>query len=144
MSLASGPKGIPLDSNSLRRVADKHGHLQCNNAALDEIESVVISDPIVVKAGSFDDLSIAAPEVLSADESLLARIASGAGRRSIVITVRDENGRVITEVERAMRRETIDYQAAPLSPGGYNLQVRDVADVSTNGGVHSSFLVWPE
>ena len=53
VSAASGPKGIPLDDNSIRRIADKHGHLQCNNAALDEVESVVTSEPIVVKAGSY-------------------------------------------------------------------------------------------
>lgn len=41
MSAASGPKRIPLDDNSIRRIADKHGHLQCNGAALDEVGSVV-------------------------------------------------------------------------------------------------------
>jgi len=144
VSAASGPKNVPLDDNSIRRVADKHGHLQCNNAALDEVESVVISDPIVVKAVPTEDLSVAAPEVLSAGESLAATIASHTGRRSVTITVRDEHGRVVTEVEKAMRTSTIEYRTEPLDPGGYSLEVRDLADIASTSGVNSTFLVWPE
>jgi predicted phage tail protein len=118
--------------------------LQCNNAALDEVESVVISDPIVVKAVPTEDLSVAAPEVLSAGESLAATIASHTGRRSVTITVRDEHGRVVTEVEKAMRTSTIEYRTEPLDPGGYSLEVRDLADIASTSGVNSTFLVWPE
>lgn len=144
VSAASVPKGIPLDDNSIRRIADKHGHLQCNNAALDEVESVVTSDAIVVKAGSTEDLSVAAPEILSVGEPLGATIASPTRRRSVTITVRDEHGRVVTEVEKAMRHSTIEYRTAPLDPGGYSLEVRDLADVTSASCVNSAFLVWPE
>ncbi len=144
VSAASGPKGIPLDDNSIRRIADKHGHLQCNTAALDEVESVVTSEPIVVKAGSTEELSVAAPEILSVGERLAATIAAPAGRRSVTITVRDELGQVVTQVEKAMRHSTIEYRTAPLDLGGYSLEVRDLADVTATGGVNSSFLVWPE
>jgi hypothetical protein len=60
VSAASGPKGIALDDNSIRRIADKHANLECNNAALDEVESVVSSDPIVVKGGSTAEFAITA------------------------------------------------------------------------------------
>jgi hypothetical protein len=125
--VASGPKGIALDDNSIRRVADKHGHLQCNNAALDEVESVVTSEPIVVKAASTEDLSVEAPEILSGGEAFAARIVSPTARRSVTITVRDEHGRIVAEVQKALRHSTIEYRAEPLDPGGYNLEVRDTA-----------------
>jgi hypothetical protein len=118
--------------------------LQFNNAALDELESVVISEPVVVKAVPTEDLSVAVPEILSVGEPLVATIASPTGRRSVTITVRDEHGRVVTEVEKAMRRSTIEYRTAPLDPGGYGLEVRDLADVTATSCVNSSFLVWPE
>ena len=122
--VASGPKGIALEDNSIRRVADKHGHLQCNNAALDEVESVVTSEPIVVKAASTEDLSVEAPEILSGGEAFAARIVSPTARRSVTITVRDEHGRIVAEVQKALRHSTIEYRAEPLDPGGYSLEVR--------------------
>jgi hypothetical protein len=144
VSAASGPKGIALDDNSIRRIADKRGHLQCNNAALDEVESGVTSESIVVKAASADDLSVAASEILSVGEAFAARIVSPAARRSLTITVRDEHGRIVTEVQKAMRRSTIEYRTSPLDPGGYSLEVRDTADVTATNYVNSAFLVWPE
>ena len=51
---------------------------------------------------------------------------------------------LLTEVEKAMRHNTIEYRTAPLDPGGYSLEVRDVADVTSTSGVNSSFLVWPQ
>lgn len=144
VSAASGPKGIPLDDNSIRRIADKHGHLQCNNAALDEVESVLRSEPIIVKAGPTEDLSVAMPEILSAAEPVTATISSPTGRRSVAITVRDEHGGVIEQVEKVIRHSTVEYQTAPLDPGGYSLEVRDVADAASTSGVNSSFLVWPQ
>lgn len=144
VSAASIPKGIALDDNSIRRVADKHGHLQCNDAALDEVESVITSEPIVVKAGSVEDFSVEAPEILSVHERLVATISSPTGRRSVMITVRDEHGRVVEEVARPMRQNPIDYRTSPLDPGAYSLEVRDGTDVAATGGVNSSFLVWYE
>jgi pimeloyl-ACP methyl ester carboxylesterase len=142
VSAASGPKGVPLDDNSIRRIADKHGHLQCNNAALDEVESVVRSEPIIVKAGPTEDLSVAMPEIFAAEEPVTATITSPTGRRTVAITVRDEHGGVLEEVHKVIRHSAVEYQTAPLDPGGYSLEVRDVADGASTSGVNSSFLVW--
>jgi pimeloyl-ACP methyl ester carboxylesterase len=142
VSAASGPKGVPLDDNSIRRIADKHGHLQCNNAVLDEVESVVRSEPIIVKAGPNEDLSVAMPELFAAEEPVTATITSPTGRRTVAITVRDEHGGVLEEVHMVIRHSAVEYQTAPLDPGGYSLEVRDVADGASTSGVNSSFLVW--
>jgi pimeloyl-ACP methyl ester carboxylesterase len=36
---------VPMDSNTLRRVPDKHGNLQRNPAALDELEGILAASP---------------------------------------------------------------------------------------------------
>jgi hypothetical protein len=82
---------IRLDASQTNMGIAVHG------AALDEVESVVTSDSIMIKAGSTEDLSVAAPQMLSAGESLAATIASHTGRRSVTITVRDEHRRVVTK-----------------------------------------------
>jgi hypothetical protein len=41
---------VPMDSNTLRRVPDKHGNLQRNTAALDEIEAILAAKNIIIKA----------------------------------------------------------------------------------------------
>ena len=143
VSLASAPKDTALDSNTLRRIADKHGHLQCNDAALDEVESVVTSDPIIVKGVSVEDFSVALPELLVQGESLSASITSHAGRRTVLITLRNERGQTLSEVEKVLRHSRFEHQITSLDPGAYSLEVRDVAGDSMRGGVHSSFLVWP-
>jgi hypothetical protein len=142
VSAASVPKNVPLDDNSVRRVADKHGHLQCNTAALDEIESVLTSEPIVVKAASIDELSVRSPEILSTTEDLVATIESSE-RRTVTITVRDERGQIVAEVQKVVRNGRLEYRTTPLEPGGYDLEVRDRADTSETGGVSSPFIVWP-
>jgi hypothetical protein len=65
VSAASPPNGTPLDSNSIRRVAEKHANLQCNAAALDEVESIIRSEPIIVKSASVFDWSVDVPELIS-------------------------------------------------------------------------------
>lgn len=142
VSAASGPKGVALDDNSIHRIADRHGHLQCNSAALDEIESVVTSEPIIVKAGLNQELSISAPEVLVGGEPLAATISSPAGRRSIVISIADEHGKLIAEQIQVLRNGVIDYHTPPLPPGGYALKAHVVNDGM--GGVNVPFLVWPD
>ncbi|MGQ9411147.1 esterase/lipase family protein [Mycolicibacterium gilvum] len=142
VSAASGPKGIPLDDNSIRRIADKHGHLQSNDAALDEVESVVRSVPVIVKAGPTESLSVAMPEIFAAEEPVTATISSPTGPRSVAITVRGEHGGVIEHVEKVIREGAFQYQTAALDPGGYSLEVRSVTDGASTSGVNSAFLVW--
>lgn len=144
VSAASAPKGVPLDDNSIRRIADKHGNLQCNVAALDEVESVASSAPIIIKAADTADLSVAAPEIISAQTPFHATISSPAGRRGVVVTLRDEHGRVVEQVDKVVRDGVVEYRTPALDPGGYTLDVRDSAASPSHIGVNSSFLVWPD
>lgn len=144
VSAVSGPKGLPLDDNSIRRLVDKHGNLQCNRAALDEVESVVSSAPIVIKGADTAAFSVATPEIISARTTFHATITTLSGRRGVVVTLRDESGRVVEQLDKVIRRDIVEYTTAALEPGGYTLEVRDAADMMLNSAVNSSFLVWPD
>ena len=52
-----------MDSNTLRRVPDKHGNLQRNPAALDEVEGILTARPIIVKAAKPIALRVDAPGI---------------------------------------------------------------------------------
>jgi hypothetical protein len=85
VSIASIPKGVPLDDNTIRRIADKHGNLQCNSAALDEVESVITANPIIIKAAGSTELGVSAPELITSTQvskpSSPHLIAARSGRR---------------------------------------------------------------
>lgn len=40
-------RGLPLDDPTVKRIADKHGALQCNQAVLDEVVGILTARPIV-------------------------------------------------------------------------------------------------
>lgn len=140
VSAVSLPKGVALDDNTVRRVADKHGSLQCNSAVLDEIESVVTSDPIVIKSSQSADLSVAAPELVDAHQLFTIAIGSPE-RRTVLTTLCDEHGRTVTRSTTVIRGDEAICTFGPLAPGGYTLESRDLA--STQPGVISPFIVWP-
>ena len=90
------------------------------------------------------DLSVAAPELVSARGAFSAEISSPSGRRGVVVTLRDEHGRVVEQLDKAVRRDVVEYTTAALEPGGYRLEVRDAVDPISNNGVIPLSLVWPE
>jgi hypothetical protein len=143
VSAVSLPKGTPLDSNSIRRIADKHANLQCNTAALDEVESIIRSEPMTVKGGNTYDLSVDAPELISSADRLAVRVSTPTDRRRVVIILRDERGRVVEEVHRLASNGPANYATEPLTPGAYTIAVHDISDSTRSRGVTSSFLVWP-
>jgi pimeloyl-ACP methyl ester carboxylesterase len=65
---------VPLDSNMLRRVPDKHGNLQRNNAALDEVESILTAQHIIVKAVKPIALQADVPEFAVVGENVNVQI----------------------------------------------------------------------
>ncbi len=135
------PKGMSLEGNSIRRIVDKHGSLQGNSAALDEIESVLCSQP--GSRGGNGELMVTARELMSSEESLEVFIVARTGRRGVVVTLHDDGGRVIEEVYRVVRGDAAGYPTALLAPRGYTLAVRDVAIATLGNAITSSFLVWP-
>lgn len=134
---------VPMDSNTLRRVPDKHGNIQRNPAALDEIEGILTARDIAVRAPKTLHLRVDLPELITAGDDLPVRITAIDGpRQSARLTVTDETGQLV-EARVVMADQTpIDVTIDGLPPGAYTI---DVAGPSTNSPiapVSSDVLIW--
>jgi hypothetical protein len=61
---------LPMDTNTVRRVVDQHGHLQANPWALDEREEVLIAQSVRRRAGATVPVRVAVPDLILGGESL--------------------------------------------------------------------------
>jgi len=134
---------VPMDSNILRRIPDKHGNLQRNSAALDELEGILIARDITVRAPETLHLRVDVPELVIAGHNLPVQITALDGpRQAVRLTVTDETGQ-LAEARVIMANEApIDVTIDDLPPGAYTV---DIAGLSTNAPiapVSSDVLVW--
>ncbi|NRH35836.1 hypothetical protein FEZ59_29720 [Rhodococcus sp. MS13] len=139
---ASIPKGVPLDDNTLRRVAEKHGSLQTNRAALDEMEAILTSRPVTFKASDDTNISVAAPEIVSTREPVTIGISCAHTPQAVVVSVTDELGTTLSRFNRVIRESNQTVAIPALPPGGHIIQVR-AANSSQALGVSSPLVVWP-
>ena len=79
---------VPMDSNTLRRVPDKHGNLPRKTAALDEVEGILTAKSIIVKAAKPVALRVDAPDSRSParPSPYKSRPPSPPGRRSPLLS----------------------------------------------------------
>jgi hypothetical protein len=124
----------------LRRVADKHGDLQRNAAALDEVEAVLTATPIVPRFTAESELRVDAPELLLAGEPLEV-VVERHSRDAVKITLTDERGQAEIRTP-APRHGTIAATFPDLLPGAYALDVSGLAAASEIAPVSSTVLVW--
>ena len=85
-----------MDSPALRRVPDKHGNLQRNQAALDELEGILTARPVRIRAAGVIEATVDLPELILAGESLTIRVslpARGPGRRAAHCYLRNRPSR---------------------------------------------------
>ncbi len=139
---ASIPRGVQLDDNTLRRVAEKHGSLQTNRAALDEMEAILTSRPVTFKASDDADISVAAPEIVSTREPVTIGISCAHTPQAVVVSVTDELGTTLSRFNRVIRESNQTVAIPALPPGGHIIQVR-AANSSQALGVSSPLVVWP-
>jgi pimeloyl-ACP methyl ester carboxylesterase len=130
--------GTSLDSPVLRRIADKHGNLQRNRAALDEIDGVLTGTDIMVKAPEFVHPQVTVPELLLVGEELAVEI-SLPGQHAITVIVRDEHGQPVDVLKPRVSHGQAVAIFDGLRPGGYTV---DVAGGSAVAPVSSDILVW--
>ncbi|WP_454836961.1 esterase/lipase family protein [Rhodococcus qingshengii] len=142
VSAASIPKDVPLDDNTLRRVAEKHGSLQTNRAALDEMEAILTSLPIVFKASDEAEISVAAPEIVMPGEPVTIGISCEHVPQAVVVSVTDELGTTLSRFNRVIRENDQTVVLPALASGGHVIQVR-AANNSQALGVSSPVVVWP-
>jgi pimeloyl-ACP methyl ester carboxylesterase len=134
---------VPMDSNTLRRVPDRHGSLPSNTAALDEMEGVLTASRIVVRAPDAVALRIEAPELTRAGEEVTVRVSTvDSSRHALRVTVTDEAGAL---VDARLVTPTDGHGAVttdPLGPGAYSIDVTGTHPASPIEPVSCDVLVW--
>jgi len=139
----SGPKGVALDSNVLKRIADKHGALQCNKAVLDEIVGIVTAKPVIPRAGERVDPTVNAPELLKHGDPLSVAVTLPAGTRVAVrVTVTPEKGQPKIRTPKVTNGSAATI-FNDLPPGAYTIDVTGLYPGAPVNPVSSNTLIWP-
>ena len=134
---------VPMDSNTLRRVPDKHGNLHRNTAALDEIEGILTASNITIKAASPVALRVDAPEFALAGETITIRVTPAeATQQAIRLTVTSETGTLIEA--RRLRPSGGTITIDGLSPAAYTIDVTGTDPASPFMPVSSDILIWED
>jgi triacylglycerol esterase/lipase EstA (alpha/beta hydrolase family) len=132
---------VPMDSNTLRRIPDKHGNLQRNTAALDEVEGILTASSIIIKAAKPVPLRVDAPDFALAGEALTLRVTPAEPtRQAIGLTVTSETGTLIEA--RRLRPSGQSITIDGLAPGAYTIDVAGTDLASPFAPVSSDILIW--
>ena len=133
---------VAMDSNTLRRVPDKHGNLHRNPAALDELEGVLTASRVVVR-GDVVQLRVEVPELVLAGQAIPVHAYTADGsRQGLRITVTDETGGLVDSRQPKPTKGTSATTIDPLPPGAYTIDVTGLNPASPVAPVSSDVLVW--
>ena len=132
---------VQMDSNTLRRVPDKHGNLQRNTAALDEVEGILTATSIIVKAAKPVALRADAPDFALAGQAITIQITPAEPtRQTIAVTITSETGSLIEARLLRPSGETITVDG--LAPGAYTIDAAGTDPASPFAPVSSDILIW--
>jgi hypothetical protein len=107
---------VAMDSNTLRRVPDKHGNLPRNTAALDEVEGILTASSIIIKAARPIALRVDLPEFALAGKDVTVQVTpSEPTRYAIHLSVRSETGTLVEArmLRPSSRTTTTSIDASP-------------------------------
>jgi hypothetical protein len=114
--VAATPAGVELTSNTLRRVADKHGNLQRNTAALAEI-TALLTTPALTPKGPAHPIAphVEVPELTLAGDPVTVEITLPPGERhGLKVTLTDEAGKPQTRTPKLL--DGIAASNTPICP----------------------------
>jgi pimeloyl-ACP methyl ester carboxylesterase len=132
---------VPMDGPALRRVPDKHGNLQRNRAALDELEGILTARPVRVRAGAVIEAAADLPELILAGDPLPIRVRLvGADRAAVRVTVTDESGHLVAA--RVITPPVTTSIDGP-QPGVHTVDITGLGASPTIAPVTSTVLIWP-
>jgi len=136
---------VSMDSNTLRRVPDKHGNLPRNRAALDEVEGILTAKSIVVKAAKLAALRVEAPEFKLAGEGFTIGITAAEDtREAIHLTITSEKGEPVEARGLRPSTEPITASIGGLPPGAYTIDVGGAEPGASLASVSSDILIWED
>jgi pimeloyl-ACP methyl ester carboxylesterase len=144
--VAASRPDLKLSSNRLRHVPDKHGNLQRNEAALDEVEAILTAMDIIPKAARPIALRVDVPEFALAGEALIVTVTPAEEtRHAIHLCVKSEADETGTIEERDLRPATGARTAVieDLPPGAYTIEAGNDDPGSPFASVTSEVLIWP-
>ena len=130
-----------MDSNTLRRVPDKHGNLHRNPAALDEMEGILTASRIIVKAAKPVALRVDVPEFALAGQPITVQVTPAEPtRHAIRLAVTSETGTLVEA--RRIRPTAGPVTIDGLAPGAYTIDVAGTDPASPFAPVSSDILIW--
>ncbi|MEV5747145.1 hypothetical protein AB0L00_04950 [Actinoallomurus sp. NPDC052308] len=131
---------VPMDSNTLRRIPDKHGNLHRNRAALDELEGVLTARNIHIRAPDTIHARVHVPEFALAGQPLpIEATLSNNHQVACRITVTNETGQLIqARVITPPHRTFIEG----LPPGAYTIDFNGLNPTPPISPVSSTTLIW--
>jgi hypothetical protein len=137
---------VTMDSPLLRRIADRHGNLQRNTAALDELTGILTASPVHVRTGDTVAVRVDVPELLLAGEPLTVAVATVDGQRHpLRIVVTDEHGQVAdARLPKLAPAGDGSVTLEGLAPGAYTVDVTGTRPGSPISPVSSDVVVWAE
>jgi hypothetical protein len=131
--------GLPMDTNTIRRVVDHHGHLQANTQALDELEHIITAQPVRRRAPKTIPVQVTAPDLVIVGDPLpITAEVEPDVRDAIQITIVDEHNTPVFSRRPLANNGKIHTTVSTLPPGGYEIRVTGthVTPVTTQ------LLVW--
>ncbi len=135
--------GQPMDTNTVRRIVDQHGSLQCNPYALDEVQEIVTAEPVRLRAGHTVPLRVTVPDVVVLGERLPVSVVIDADARdAVVVSVVNEGGKTVFSRRPRATDRRIDTGFDDLPAGGYEVRVTGVHTGSPVTPVTAPVLVW--
>jgi pimeloyl-ACP methyl ester carboxylesterase len=142
--LSATPKALAPDSPTIRWIADQHGALQSNQAALDELEGVLTAKPVVHRAPVGITLGVQLEDVALVGEPVpIVAVVTGGERVALQAKVLDEQGRQLRVVRLRPIGDSQRTDLGQLAPGAYQVVVGGVgATAARVEPVTSAVLVW--
>jgi hypothetical protein len=134
---------VRMDSNTLRRVPDKHGNLQRNPAALNEVEGILTASPITVKAARPVGLRVTVPEFAVTGEDITVHVTPTERiRQAVRVVITTETGALAEARVLRPTGATMTTEINALPPGAYSIDVTGTSPSSPYAPVSSPILIW--
>jgi hypothetical protein len=139
-----------MDTHTVRRIVDQHGNLQANPWALDELEEVLVTEPVRRRANAAVSVRVAVPDLILAGESLAVVVDIEADRppavRIAIVAERKagEREKIVASRTPKIRHGHLETSFARLAPGAYEVRVTGLAIGSPVAPVTAPVLVWAQ
>jgi len=139
---------LPMDTNTVRRIVDRHGHLQANPWALDELEEALTTTPIRRRAGATVPLRVTVPDLTLAGQDLPVTVDIEADPPPAILiqivaaSAADRREHLVASRTPRIRDGHLQTRFTDLAPGGYEVRVTGLNPGPPVTPVTAPILVW--